>query len=125
MALLKRGDRILLDFDGELVDNKFPEIGTIREGMREFLGTCKSLGIEVFIWTARGNRCAVFPNDKQCYNGLKDVYEFLIKENLYFTGIYTGHKPIGEGADQFQFLMDDKAAHFYNGWIARSALLGI
>lgn len=124
MALLKRGDRILLDFDGELVESKYPEIGNVREGMREFLDHCKLLGIDVFIWTARGNRCAVFPNEKQCFNGLKEVNDFLIRENLYFTGIYTGHKPIGEGQDQFNFLMDDKAAHFYNGWAAKSTLFG-
>lgn len=124
MSLLKSGDSILLDFDGELTDItglKYPEIGPVRIGMSEFLVVCQRAGIKVWIWSARGNYNPEFHTHS--LKGLEVIKDFMKNHNLPYAGIYTGYKPLGSGTKEFKFLLDDKAAHFENGYDAINKLL--
>ena len=126
MSLLKSGDSILLDFDGELTDIEglsFPTIGKLRPGMKEFLIECDKAKIKVWIWSARGNYHPDFPSNLQSMEGLMAIRAFMRMNNLPHAGIYTGHKPIGDASGQFRFLLDDKARHFNTGYAAISELL--
>lgn len=44
---------IAVDFDGTLVDHKFPDIGALKPGAKEALAAFKKAGHKIAIWTCR------------------------------------------------------------------------
>ena len=66
---------IAVDFDGTLVEDKFPEIGAPRESVWEELKEAQSHGIKLILWTSRDNE------------RLKDAVEFCVSRGLHFDAI--------------------------------------
>jgi hypothetical protein len=92
--LLSSGDTILLDFDGTVVEDCYPQFGQVKPGVKEFLDKCKANSITVLIWTARCNHNPKFPVFG--YEAVQQVKEFMDVNNLYFSGFYLHQKPIGQ-----------------------------
>ena len=44
---------IAIDFDGTIVDHRFPEIGELKKGARETIYALIESGHEIIIWTCR------------------------------------------------------------------------
>jgi len=105
---LKKGDMILVDFDGMIVDEDYPCIGIIKAKTYNFLEQCRIHDIKVLIWSARCNN-----NDKHSFSmpvcgstSVLDIKLFLNKSGIYFTDVFIFPKPICE---QFAlYLLDDK-----------------
>ena len=66
---------IAVDFDGTLVEDKFPEIGAPREFVWELLKKAQSRGIKIILWTSRDNE------------RLKDAVEYCVSRGLHFDAI--------------------------------------
>ena len=47
---------IAVDFDGTIVDHKYPEIGELIPGAKETIQALQENGHRVFLWTMRGHR---------------------------------------------------------------------
>lgn len=62
---------IAIDFDGTIVEHKFPEIGKILDGARETINYLYELGHEIIIWT--------------CRNETDTLYEFRAMEHFLQT----------------------------------------
>lgn len=54
--MTKRDLIVAVDFDGTIVEHKFPEIGPIMPGARETLHWMRDQGIKIIIWTCREGR---------------------------------------------------------------------
>ncbi len=44
---------LCIDFDGTIVENKYPDIGNLREGAYHFIHKLKKDGHTIIIWTSR------------------------------------------------------------------------
>lgn len=44
---------VAVDFDGTIVEDKYPEIGEVNEGMLYTLRQLRSSGVELILWTSR------------------------------------------------------------------------
>lgn len=66
---------LAVDFDGTLVEDKFPEIGKIRPVIFEAAKTAQKHGVKLILWTCRnGDR-------------LKEAVEFCAENGLHFDAI--------------------------------------
>ena len=118
---LNPGDKLFLDFDGIIVENinpitkspYYPEIGPIKEGIKELLDNCNKNKIEVEIWSARTNTKDLFINEKDFpifgQKGVEQIIKFMNKNNLFFTCINVTHKPLGCHKGAAKFFLDDHA----------------
>jgi predicted HAD superfamily phosphohydrolase YqeG len=50
---------IAVDFDGTLVEDKFPEIGSPRKDIVEWVKECRLNGCKLILWTSRSNNLKV------------------------------------------------------------------
>jgi hypothetical protein len=103
---LKRGTKILVDFDGTIVEEVYPKFGRILPEARKFLNKCKKHGVLVYIWAARNNSSVM--HDGFVLKGGKSVialWNFLKKNKVYFTDIFIADKPIGH--HMCRILIDD------------------
>lgn len=66
---------IAVDFDGTLVEDKFPEIGEPREWVWDHMRYAKENGAKIILWTSRDNA------------RLKDAVEFCTKRGFHFDAI--------------------------------------
>lgn len=66
---------IAVDFDGTLVEDKFPQIGAPREIIWEMLRNAQAKGVKIILWTSRDNE------------RLKDAVEFCTRRGLHFDAI--------------------------------------
>lgn len=66
---------IAVDFDGTLVEDKFPDIGEIRESVWRDVFTAKQNGAKIILWTSRDHQ------------RLKEAVEFCVSKGLHFDAI--------------------------------------
>lgn len=66
---------IAVDFDGTLVEDKFPEIGKPIERVWEAVFKAQKIGAKIILWTSRDNE------------RLKDAVEFCTGRGLHFDAI--------------------------------------
>lgn len=66
---------IAVDFDGTLVEDKFPEIGTPRQWVWNEVFRAQGMGAKIILWTSRDNA------------RLKDAVEFCTERGLHFDAI--------------------------------------
>lgn len=66
---------IAVDFDGTLVEDKFPEIGEPIESTWVLVRSCQMAGVKVILWTSRDN------------DRLKDAVKFCNERGLYFDAV--------------------------------------
>lgn len=109
---LKNNCSILVDFDGTITeDNIYPEMGSPRSGIRQFLNKCKTRKIRVYIWSARCNNGYGFTKNSGT-DSIKKVKAYMRKHKLYYTDIFIHTKPIGHGDfGGAAALLDDKATN--------------
>jgi len=96
---LKTGDSIIVDFDGVIVDEEYPNIGKIKNShIFHFLNTCKRHGIKVYVWSARCNN--YFGDNPKFpiygFRGMQQIDKFMKKNKLYYTDFLIQHKPISK-----------------------------
>lgn len=66
---------IAIDFDGTLVEDKFPFIGEPREWVWSSVKEAQRCGVKIILWTSRDNE------------RLKDAVEFCVSRGLHFDAI--------------------------------------
>lgn len=66
---------IAVDFDGTLVEDKFPDIGRINKSVWDDVFTARKQGAKIILWTSRDGQ------------NLKDAVEFCTANGLYFDAI--------------------------------------
>ena len=66
---------IAVDFDGTLVEDKFPEIGKPIEKTWELMRLAQEKGAKIILWTSRDNQ------------RLKDAVEFCVERGFHFDAI--------------------------------------
>jgi hypothetical protein len=97
---------IAVDFDGTVVDHRYPKIGELKEGAKEALQAFRKAGHKIAIWTCRMGQEE------------KDVRAFLVANEIPFD---TVNAPI-MGADlgtrkiYADVYIDDKGIRFEDNW---------
>ena len=66
---------IAVDFDGTLVEDKFPEIGAVKHDVWDRVCKAKNKGAKIILWTSRDN------------GRLKEAVEFCTERGLHFDAI--------------------------------------
>ena len=66
---------IAVDFDGTLVEDKFPEIGEVRHEVWAEIFRAQDRGVKIILWTSRDN------------DRLKAAVEFCTERGLHFDAI--------------------------------------
>lgn len=66
---------IAVDFDGTLVEDKFPEIGKPCGKVWERVRECQEAGVKIILWTSRDN------------DRLKDAVKFCNDRGLFFDAV--------------------------------------
>ncbi len=66
---------IAVDFDGTLVEDKFPEIGEVRYNTWQQLVRAQNKGAKIILWTSRD------------HERLKEAVEFCVERGLHFDAI--------------------------------------
>lgn len=66
---------IAVDFDGTLVEDKFPAIGECRKWVWDEVFKAQEMGAKIILWTSRDN------------DRLKDAVEFCTERGLHFDAI--------------------------------------
>ena len=105
---------IAIDFDGTLVQHKFPEIGEPIEGAFEVLKIMKNDGHKLILWTCR--------TDVPAGNFLTQAVEFCKSKGIEFDAINDNIQPYQDNiytncrkvyADLY---LDDKAIKYETGY---------
>jgi len=100
---------IAVDFDGTIVEHKFPAIGELLPGAKETISTLKELGHTIIIFTCRGG--SELLNCKDFLDANRIPYDYL-NENAPIDVI--GFKPFPKVyADVY---IDDKNFGGFPGW---------
>ena len=85
---------IAVDFDGTLVEDKFPEIGEVRESVWHDLLNARENGAKIILWTSRD------------HDRLKDAVEFCKNRGLHFDAI-------NENLDECKIMFDNDTRKVY------------
>jgi len=73
---------ISIDFDGTIVEHRFPEIGELKEGAKEVINWMVSRGHSVAIWTCRSRDNYVPGRDT-----LQEAIEFLNANGIKYHSV--------------------------------------
>lgn len=93
---------VAVDFDGTIVENKFPEIGELKPGAIEALQALKSKGYKIIIHSARSSTPEGNANEMKA---------FLDKNQVPYDEIHSSAgKPIASA------YIDDKSIEFKDNW---------
>lgn len=105
----RRNPKIVVDFDGTITDDVFPDVGNPKEGVVEALNKLKEAGFEIIIHSCRtGSYFKDVLNEDQ-FERIKDYMEYY---NMPFDRIWVPDKPIASA------YIDDKAIRYQNNWTA-------
>lgn len=85
---------IAVDFDGTLVEDKFPEIGEVRSNVWGEVFKAQQNGAKIILWTSRDNE------------RLKAAVEFCTARGLHFDAI-------NDNLDECKVLFDNNARKVY------------
>ena len=100
---------IAIDFDGTIVEHKYPEVGKIIEGADVVIGKLKKAGHTIIIWTCRGGFCLL--KAKYFLDANKIPYDYL-NENAPLEEI--GLKPFPKVFANIY--IDDRNFGGFPGW---------
>ena len=75
--------KIAVDFDGTLVEHKFPDIGRDVPGAFEWIKKWQEAGAKLILWTMRSDR-----NETECY--LHDAVSYCLARGIAFDGVNSG-----------------------------------
>jgi len=110
---------IAVDFDGTIVEHKFPEIGKLLPYAKQALQRFHELGHEIIIWTCRNQSEPLHPEWTQAHIGA--VKEFLDKNKIPYTCINSDSPNIPfylQSRKVFaDVYIDDRNLGGFKGWI--------
>lgn len=106
--------RIAVDFDGTIVENRYPAIGQELPHAVEILNRLASEGDDIILWTARTGQY------------LKDAVNWCCRRGLLFSAINSNHHICIESQNGFSgprkiqadVFIDDKNIGGFPGWKA-------
>jgi hypothetical protein len=105
--IMERKPKIVVDFDGVICANKFPDVGEPIEGVREALNTLKKAGFHI---TIHSHRTSSYFKKLLVNNQFQWIEDYMEYYKLHFNDIWMPDKPI---ADAY---IDSKAIKFDNNW---------
>ena len=118
---------IAVDFDGTIVEHKFPAIGELLPGAKETLNHWNSLGYDVIIWTCRNQSEPHHPEWTEAHIGA--VKDFLDKNEIKYTTINSDSPNISFWlqarkvyADVY---IDDRNLGGFPGWYTARAMVSM
>jgi hydroxymethylpyrimidine pyrophosphatase-like HAD family hydrolase len=105
---------IAVDFDGTVVDHRYPEIGDLKAGAKDALKAFKKAGHKIAIWTCRAGKEELA------------VRQFLIQNDIPFDSINTAVPGTDLGTRKIyaDVYIDDKALRFEDNWGEIKRLIG-
>ena len=115
-TLRKEELTIAIDFDGTIVEDNFPAIGTIKEETVEFMEKLKKQGHTIIVWTCREGE------------ELEKAKEFLKKEQIPFDYLNENDQKLINKYDNdcrkvgADFYIDDKAVNVSKLFVLESKL---
>jgi ribonucleotide monophosphatase NagD (HAD superfamily) len=97
---------IAVDFDGTLVEHRYPEIGVLKTGALEAMKAFKKDGHKIVIWTCRAGKEEMA------------VRQFLIQNDIPFDSINTPAPGTDLGTRKIyaDVYIDDKGIRFEDNW---------
>jgi len=97
---------IAVDFDGTLVDHRYPEIGAVKEGAKEAMKAFKKAGHKIVVWTCRAGQ------EEQ------NVRQFLLQNDVPFDSVNTPAPGADLGTRKIyaDVYIDDKGIRFEDNW---------
>ncbi|MFQ5964722.1 MAG: hypothetical protein ACE5KZ_10585 [Candidatus Scalinduaceae bacterium] len=104
---MKEKPAIVVEFDGVICENKFPDVGEPIGGVREALNTLKRAGYRIII---HSRRTSSYLKNKLICNQYQWIADYMEYYKLYYDDIWLLDKPIAVA------YIDDKALNFYNNW---------
>lgn len=112
---------VCVDFDGTIVDNRYPAIGELKTGVREALTRLKELGFYIIIYSCR--TCRWMPQkyppevSERCAAEMKT---FLDEQQIPYDEIDDGKK----GKPFADYYIDDRAVRFEDNWSEIAEFVG-
>lgn len=102
-----RRPKIVVDFDGTITDDVFPDMGNPKEGVIEALQRLNEAGFEIIIHSCR---TGTYFKDMLNEDQFERIEDFMQYYNMPFDRIWTPDKPIASA------YVDDKAIRYQNNW---------
>jgi len=97
---------IIIDFDGVVCENKYPDFGKPKPGVREALEKIKAKGYKIIIHTVR--TASYWQRDQ--FEQYILLNKYLEHNKIPFDYIFQGDKPVGA------YYIDDRAIRFEDNW---------
>lgn len=106
---------IAVDFDGTVVNAEYPEIGSMKAGVREALATFRRIGYQIIIYSCRS--CFWYPEvfgggTPQSRAPFQNMKLFLDANDIPYDEIDDGTK----GKAYAALYIDDKGMRFQDNW---------
>jgi hydroxymethylpyrimidine pyrophosphatase-like HAD family hydrolase len=101
---------IAIDFDGTIVEDKYPEIGDLKQGAKEYINKLKQDGFWVIIWTCRTGEKLI---EAITFLANQGIMFDLVNRNLQSNIEKYGGDTRKIYAD---FYIDDKNLFHYDSW---------
>lgn len=114
---MSRTPILAVDFDGTIVEHKFPEIGETLKGAFPTLKALKANGVRIMLWTMRGHPdLSKFPHtnhwtgEKITRDTLQEALDFCKENGLEFDGVNESPEQFSTSNKQYAHLYIDDAA---------------
>ncbi len=99
----------LIDFDGTIVDFAYPEIGKLKDGVKEALQKIKQMGLNIHIFSSRTSMY-VNERSKDREEQVRIIEDFLNENEIPFDKVLNVDKPPA------YVYIDDKAIGYRDNW---------
>ncbi|MCK4357829.1 MAG: hypothetical protein KAW92_03675 [Candidatus Cloacimonetes bacterium] len=103
--------RVAIDFDGTIVENKYPKIGPLKDNAVHAINLLKELGCYIIITSCRTNS-TLYPSLLARANQAQIMQMFLIKNGIPFDEVDDGC----QGKVVADVYIDDHAIRFEDNW---------
>jgi hypothetical protein len=99
----------LIDFDGTIVDFAYPEIGALKDGVKESLQKIKQMGLQIHIFSSRMSIYVTErPEDRE--KQVRIIEDFLDENEIPYDKVLNVDKPPA------YVYIDDKAIGYRDNW---------
>lgn len=102
---------IAVDFDGTIVEDRYPSIGSLRPGAIETLKQLRKEGYQLILWTCRTGKKLAEAVNFCASNGIR--FDAINESLRYRIVAYNGSNPRKVGADLY---IDDRGLAVLPGW---------